>query len=64
MSSIENIKIRDIKENEMQEAINLVWKTFLEYEAPDYTQDGIEEFKKSIYDDEWIKQRKFANKNI
>lgn len=60
MSSIENIKIRNIKANEMQEAINLVWKTFLEYEAPDYTQDGIEEFKKAIYDDEWIKQRKFV----
>ena len=53
------IEIREIKDIEMNDCLNLVWKTFLEFEAPDYTQEGIEEFKKSIYDKDWIKLRKF-----
>ena len=56
---MENIIIREIQEKEIQEAIELVWKVFLEYEAPDYTQEGILEFKKTINDNEWIKNRRF-----
>lgn len=59
MNGIDEIEIREIKNEEINECLNLVWKTFLEFEAPDYTQEGIEEFKKSIYDNDWIKQRKF-----
>ena len=51
--------IRNIKEEEMKSAIDLVWRTFLEYEAPDYTDEGIKEFRKSIDDEEWLKNRKF-----
>lgn len=68
MNKIDEIEIREIRENEMNDCLNLVWKTFLEYEAPDYTQEGIDEFKKTIYDDDWRKQRKFIgsfkNNNI
>lgn len=46
--------IRKIKENEIKNALELVWKVFLEYEAPDYTKEGIEEFKKSINDQKFI----------
>ena len=56
---IENIIIREIKENEMKDAIELIWNTFLKYESPDYTEEGIKEFKKAIDDQEWIKSRKF-----
>lgn len=59
MNNISNIKIRKIEETEMQNAINLIMETFLKYEAPDYTAEGIEEFQKAIYDNEWIKQRQF-----
>lgn len=59
MNNIDEIEIRKIKDHEMNDCLNLVWKTFLEFEAPDYTQEGIEEFKKSIYDNDWIKQRIF-----
>lgn len=59
MSENYEIEIRKIKDNEMDECLKLVWKTFLEFEAPDYTQEGIEEFKKAIYDNDWIKQREF-----
>ena len=53
------MEIRDIKEKEMSEALKLVWETFLIYEAPDYTEEGIEEFRKVINDQEWISKRFF-----
>lgn len=53
------IEIREIKNEEMKEALDLVWRTFLEYEAPDYTQEGIEEFKRTIDNEQWIKERQF-----
>ncbi len=51
--------IREIKETEMKEALELVWEVFLEFEAPDYTEEGINEFKKSIDDINWVKARDF-----
>ena len=51
--------IRKILKEEMKEALELVWKVFLEFEAPDYTEEGIEEFKKTIDDNVWIKARDF-----
>ena len=42
------VKIRKILKEEMKKALELVWKVFLEYEAPDYTEEGIKEFKKTI----------------
>ena len=53
------MEIRKVSENEISRAIELVWNVFLEYEAPDYTDEGIEEFKKSINDKEWSSQRDF-----
>lgn len=53
------MEIREIKKEEMKSAIDLVWKTFLKYEAPDYTEEGINEFEKSIRDEEWIQSREF-----
>lgn len=48
------MKIRGIKDIEMKEALDLVWKVFLEFEEPDYTKEGIKEFKKTIDDKNWI----------
>ena len=53
------MKIRKIKKEEMKEALDLVWNVFLEYEAPDYTEEGIKEFKKCIDDKEWVEAREF-----
>lgn len=41
------MEIRKIKENELTNALDLVWRVFLEYEAPDYSEEGIQEFKRS-----------------
>lgn len=51
--------IRRVLETEMNKALELVWKVFMEYEAPDYTEDGIIEFKKAIDDNLWVKARDF-----
>lgn len=53
------MKIRSVKDNEMKEALDLVWKVFLEFEAPDYTEEGIKEFKRSIDDNNWVNAREF-----
>ena len=53
------MEIRKIDYEKLSEALELIWKTFMEYEAPDYSQQGIEEFKKSIYDKEWLLAREF-----
>ena len=44
----------------MKEALSLVWRVFLEYEAPDYTEEGINEFKKTIDDVSWVNARDFS----
>ncbi len=48
------ITIRVLNKREIDQALTLVWKVFLEYEAPDYTAEGIQEFHKSIHDEEFI----------
>ena len=53
------MEIRKILKEEMKYALDLVWKVFLEYEAPDYTTEGIEEFKRSIDDTNWVNAREF-----
>lgn len=53
------LEIRIILKEEMEEALDLVWKVFLEYEAPDYTEEGIMEFKRTINDVSWVDSRDF-----
>ncbi|MDD2971605.1 MAG: GNAT family N-acetyltransferase [Lachnospiraceae bacterium] len=43
-------QVRFAYENEWQDAMYLVWKTFLRFEAQDYTEQGIESFKEFITD--------------
>ena len=53
------MKIRKILREEMEQALKLVWNVFLEYEVPDYTEEGVKEFEKTINDTAWIKARDF-----
>lgn len=53
------MEYRKILKDEMKEALELVWKVFLEFEAPELTDEGIQEFKKTIDDKSWIKERDF-----
>ena len=38
------IEIRLLDEKETEEAFSLIWEVFLEFVAPDYTQEGIDNF--------------------
>ena len=49
-----NLSIKRLDKKEIENALNLVWKVFLEYEAPDYTQEGIDAFYKSIHDETYL----------
>ena len=51
--------IRKVLEEEMNKALELVWDVFMKYEAPDYTEEGIIEFKKAIDDISWVRARDF-----
>ena len=42
------MEVRKISKAKLPEAMALVWDVFLEFEAPDYSQEGIDEFKKFI----------------
>lgn len=46
--------IRQIRQAEVDKALCLVWKVFQEYEAPEYTKEGVEEFYQSIHDDSYL----------
>jgi GNAT superfamily N-acetyltransferase len=39
---------------ELPEALSLVWDTFQDFEAPDYSPEGVSKFKESIDDIEFI----------
>ena len=49
-----NYFIRKIRQEEIEKALLLVWQVFLEYEAKNYTKDGVQEFYKSIHDENYI----------
>ncbi|MGN1157448.1 MAG: GNAT family N-acetyltransferase [Agathobacter sp.] len=48
------MEIRKVNTSEYEDALALVWKVFLEYEAPDYTEEGIHEFYRSIHDEAYL----------
>lgn len=50
------MEIVKLKKDQYNEAIELAWNVFQEYEAPDYSKEGIESFYKSIHSDEYIEQ--------
>lgn len=53
---MENLIIKELSPEELPEALELVWKVFCEFEAPDYTEEGIAEFHSSIHDEKYLSQ--------
>ena len=45
---------RRLSEDERQAVLNLAWVVFSEYESPDYSPEGTEEFRKSLHDEEYL----------
>ncbi len=40
--------IRKVRPEELQEALDLVLRVFMEFEAPDYPEEGVAEFKRFV----------------
>lgn len=48
------IRIRGLSDPEIPEALDLAWRVFSEYESPDYSAEGTEEFRKCLHDEEYL----------
>ena len=46
--------IRVLTEDETDDALALAWKVFTEYESPDYTPEGTEEFRKTLENEAYL----------
>ena len=53
------MEIRQLEPFEIDEAITLIWEVFLQFEAPDYSDEGIQSFKDFIENREMIKTLEF-----
>lgn len=47
-------EIRKLTENERSDALSLALDVFMEYEAPEYSESGVEEFKKCLKDENYL----------
>lgn len=48
-----NYDIRKLTTSETKTALVLAWTVFQKYEAPDYSEEGVEEFYRSIHDEKF-----------
>lgn len=46
--------IRRLAEEEIPAALALAWQVFSEYESPDYSPEGTEEFRKCLHDEAYL----------
>ena len=53
------MEIKKIDEIQLTNAIALIWSTFLQFEAPDYSEEGIQSFKDFIDNKEILKTLEF-----
>ena len=53
-TKIEKYLIRRLSDSEIPAALDLAWRVFSEYESPDYSTEGTEEFRKCLHDEEYL----------
>lgn len=53
------MEVRQINNSQINMAIDLIWETFLKFEAPDYSDEGVKSFKDFIDDRKIIKSLEF-----
>ncbi len=46
--------VRRLTEEEIPAALALAWRVFSEYESPDYTPEGTEEFRNTLHDQDYL----------
>ena len=49
-----SLSVRALTEQETPAALSLAWRVFNEFEAPDYSDAGVEEFNKALHDKEYL----------
>ena len=52
------ITYRSVTTNEVSSALELAWRVFLQFEAPEYSKEGVTSFYDSIHNPEFINQLK------
>ena len=52
--SVTPFAIRRLSEYERQTALDLAWAVFSEFESPDYSAEGTEEFRKCLHDEGYL----------
>lgn len=55
----EQYPVRRLNADEIQNALELMWEVFLQFEAPEYSQEGIDFFRASLDDEERTRKLKF-----
>ena len=55
--------IRRLRADELAIAMDLAWDTFVRYEAPDYSQEGVESFRRSIIHNPEFHEAVIAGRN-
>ena len=53
------MNIRRLNDNEIGMALELTWDVFLKFEAKDYTEEGVQEFKDSIDNKDFVSKMEF-----
>lgn len=53
------MEIKKIKDSQINNAIALIWTTFLQFEAPDYSREGVQSFRDFIQNEEIVKSLEF-----
>ena len=53
------MEIRQLRETEMEEALQLVWEVFCAFEAPVYSAQGVEEFRSFLQNREEMAWQQF-----
>ncbi len=59
ITCLEKRYIRQLTSHEIPKAISLIWEVFLKFEAPEYSQEGIDNFRASLDDKERTKAMKW-----
>ena len=52
--SVTPFAIRRLSQDERQTALDLAWAVFSEFESPDYSAEGTEEFRKCLHDEGYL----------
>ena len=49
------MEVKKIDDTQITNAIDLIWQTFLQFEAPDYSEEGVKSFQEFIENKEIVK---------